>query len=54
MTSFVQDMGVDHSCANVFVTKKFLNGADIITSLKQMSGKRVRKALISGSAISAG
>ncbi len=27
-------------CANVFVAKKFLDGADIITSLKQMRGKR--------------
>lgn len=45
MTSFVQDMGVDHCCANVFVAKKFLDGADIIASLKQMCGKRVAEGV---------
>ena len=34
MTAFVQDMGVDHRSANVFVAKKFLDGAAIMTSAK--------------------
>jgi len=48
VTAFVQDMGVDHRCANVFMAKKFLDGADIITSIKQMRGKRVAEGVATG------
>jgi len=45
VTAFVQDMGVDHRCADVFVAKKFLDGADIIACLKQMRGKGVAEGV---------
>ncbi|QII12223.1 hypothetical protein KsCSTR_28440 [Candidatus Kuenenia stuttgartiensis] len=32
VTTFVQDKGVDHRCADVFVAKKFLDGANISNS----------------------
>jgi hypothetical protein len=41
MASFVQDMGVDHCRANVFMPQKLLNGSDVITGFKQMRGKRM-------------
>jgi len=41
VTAFVQDMGVDHRRADVFVAKKLLNGTNIIAGLKQMRGKGV-------------
>ncbi len=45
MTAFVQDMGVYHRCADVFVAKKFLDGANIITGLKQVRSKGVMEGV---------
>jgi len=41
-------MGVNHSCANVYVAKKFLDSTNIITSLRQMRGKRVAEGVATG------
>ena len=40
-TSLVQNMGVDHCRAHVFVPHKFLDGTDVVASLKQMRGERM-------------
>ncbi len=40
------DMGVDHRGLDVFVTKQFLNGANIVTILQQMGGERVATGII--------
>lgn len=48
MTTFVQDMGVDHRRADVFVAKKLLNGTNIIAGLKHMRGKGVTEGVASG------
>ncbi len=45
MTAFVQDMGVDHRRADVFVVKKFLNGTNIIAGLKQVRSKGVAECV---------
>jgi len=41
----LQDMGVDHGGANVFVAKQFLDGADVVAILKQVGGKGVAKGV---------
>ncbi len=41
----LEDMGVDHGGANVLVAEQFLNGADIVTTLKQMRGKGMPKGV---------
>lgn len=48
MAALVQDMGVDHRRADVFVAKKFLYGTNIIAGLKQMHGKGVTEGMASG------
>ncbi len=39
LTSFVQFMGINHYCTNVFVSKKFLHNADIVATFEQMRCK---------------
>ncbi len=41
MPTLAQHMGVDHSRTDILMPQKFLNRADIITRLKQMSGERM-------------
>jgi len=43
MASFVQDMGIDHGRADVFMAEKFLDGADVVARFKQMRGKGMSK-----------
>ncbi len=38
-------MGVDHGRIQIFVAQKILDGADIISGLKQVRGKRVAKSV---------
>ena len=45
--SLVQDMRVDHGRANVLVAKQFLNGTDVVTGLKQMSGEGMPQGISS-------
>lgn len=45
VTTFVQDMGVDHRCADIFVTKKLLYSTNIITGLKQVRSKGVTECV---------
>jgi len=35
MASFVQDMGINHGCANVFVPQQFVNRPDVMPGFKQ-------------------
>ena len=37
--TFVEDMGVDLGSLYIFMPKQFLNGTDIVASLKQMGGR---------------
>ncbi len=39
MATFVQNMSVNHGRADVFVPKKFLDRADVVTGLKQVRGE---------------
>lgn len=48
MPSFVQNMGIDHSRADVLVTEQFLNRADIVARLKQMRGEGVPEGVAAG------
>ena len=41
MPPSVQDMGVDHSRADVFMAQQLLDGANVITGFEQMGGKGV-------------
>jgi len=41
MSPSVQDVGVNHCCLNVLMPKQFLDRADVIPALQQMSGKAV-------------
>ena len=41
----LQDMGVDHGGADIFVTKQFLHGTDIIPILEQVGGKGVPEGM---------
>ena len=38
-TSFVEDVGIDHGGANVFVAEEFLHGANIVPRFEEMGGK---------------
>jgi len=39
VATFVQNMSVNHGRADVFVPKKFLDRADVVTGLKQVRGE---------------
>ncbi len=41
----VEDVGVDHRGADVFVTQEFLDGADIVAILQKVSGKGVAEGM---------
>ena len=41
MPTLAQHMGVDHGRTDILMPQKFLNRADVITRLKQMSGERM-------------
>ena len=41
LTITVQDMGIDHRGTDVFVSKQFLHGANIVAIFKKMCGKRM-------------
>ena len=41
----IQDVGVNHSGTDVFVSKQFLHGANIVAIFKKMRGKRVPQAM---------
>ena len=41
----VEHMGIDHCGFDILMTKKFLNGADIIACFKQVSGKAMAKGV---------
>lgn len=41
--AFVQHMGADHRGRHVGVAEQFLHGADVVTALKEMGGKRMAK-----------
>lgn len=43
--SFVEDMGVDHGCRNVFVAEQFLHRANVIAVFKQMGGEGVTERM---------
>lgn len=38
-------MSVNHCGADVAVTKKFLNGTDVVAVFKKMSGKKMEKVI---------
>ncbi len=40
-----QDVGIDHSCLHISVTKQLLHGADIVASLKEMGGETMAKGV---------
>ena len=44
-TTTVQYVRVDHCRAHVFVTQEFLNWANLVTVLKQVSGERMGKSV---------
>lgn len=48
MPSFVQYVGVKHGRANVFVTEKFLDRPDVITTFKQVRDERMAKCVTRG------
>jgi hypothetical protein len=41
----IENMGVNHRCANIFMPEQFLNGADVIAVLEQMRGKTMAKSM---------
>ena len=41
MATFVQNMSVNHGRADVFVPKKFLDGPNVVASLKQVGSERM-------------
>ena len=43
--SFVEDMGVDHSGADVFVAQEFLDRSYIIAGFQQMGGKTMPEGM---------
>ena len=43
--AFVEHMSVDHGGLYIFVPKQFLDGADIVAILEQVSGERVSEGM---------
>jgi hypothetical protein len=41
----IQDMSIDHHCANLIVPQQFLNRSNIISLFQQMRGKRMTKRM---------
>ena len=46
-SSFVEDVGVNHGGADVFVAQEVLNGSDVVACLKEMRGKGVAEGMTS-------
>ena len=38
----VEHVSIDHGGCNIGVSQEFLDGSDVVMSLKKMSGKRVK------------
>ena len=44
----VQNMGINHGCADILMAKQFLNGTNVIARFQKMRCKRVPVALVFG------
>ena len=44
----IQDVGINHGRADIFVTKEFLNGANVITLYQQVCGKGMAQTVAIG------
>lgn len=54
LTSFVENMCIDHRCADIFMPHQFLNCTDIVPSFKQMGRKTVTEGMAADSLYDAG
>jgi hypothetical protein len=41
----MENMGIDHGCLDILMSKQFLHGTYVITILKQVRGKRMAKGV---------
>jgi len=48
-TSLVQDVGVDHRRCHVLVAEELLNGSDVVSVLKKVSGEGMTKGMTGNS-----
>ena len=44
----IQDMGINHGCAHIFVTQKLLNSSNVTSIFQEISGERVPKHMVGG------
>ena len=50
----VEDVGIDHGGADIFVAEEFLDGANVVAVFEEMGGERVAEGVATGLFINTG